>query len=56
MSNKDSNSTVNISQRLQSVLDQLGSVSIFDNKNCINSNQNSRIQEDESKIDKIPRD
>ncbi len=56
MSSKNNNNTINISQHLQSVLEQLGSVSIFDNKNCINSDQNSRIQGDEGKIDKIPRD
>lgn len=44
---------VNISKRLTLALDQLESVSIFDNKNC---DQVKRIQKDGRTSDNIPRD
>lgn len=56
MNNDNNIEEINISKHLQNVLDQLSGVSIFDNKNCINSHQNSKIQGDEGKIDKIPHD
>lgn len=53
MTNNNKTLNLNISSYLEVILDQLESVTIFDNKNCEN---NLKIQENEGKSDSIPHD